>query len=59
MVDEQQKQVIRMDDVEKVYLETRIRNLERKYAKLAQHADLSDMAVEVKDEINNLKAKLQ
>ena len=48
-----------MDDIEKVYLETRIRNLERKYARLVQHADLSDMAVEVKNEINNLKSKLQ
>ena len=59
MVDEQQKQVIRMDDAEKVYLETRIRNLERKYARLTQHADLTDMASEIKTEINNLKSKLQ
>ena len=48
-----------MDDAEKVYLETRIRNLERRYARLVQHADLSDIAVEVKNEINNLKSKLQ
>ena len=48
-----------MDNAEKVYLETRIRNLERKYARLAQHADLTDMAIEVKEEINNLKSKLQ
>ena len=59
MVDEQQKQVIRMDDAEKVYLETRIRNLERKYARLTQHPDLADLAVETKNEINNLKSKLQ
>ncbi len=48
-----------MDDAEKVYLGTRIRNLERKYARLTQHADLSDMAVETKNEINTLKSKLQ
>ena len=59
MVDEQQKQVIRMDDAEKIYMKTRIRNLERKYARLIQHADLTDMAVETKNEINTLKSKLQ
>ena len=59
MVYEQSKQVIRMDDIEKVYLETRVRNLERKYARLTQHADLSDLAVETKNEINTLKSKLQ
>ena len=48
-----------MDDAEKVYLETRIRNLERKYARLTQHPDLADLAVETKNEINNLKSKLQ
>ena len=48
-----------MDDAEKVYMETRIRNLERKYARLIQHADLTDMAVEIKNEINTLKSKLQ
>ena len=51
--------MIRMDDAEKVYLETKIRNLERKYARLTQHADLTDLAVETKNEINNLKSKLQ
>ena len=42
----------------RVLKETRLRNLKRKYAKLIQHADLTDEAIEVKNEIEVLEDKL-
>lgn len=42
----------------RVFKETKLRNLERKYAKLAQHADLIDEAIETKAEIDYLKREL-
>ena len=43
----------------KVFLQTKLRNLKRKHAKLAQHADLTDeytsIGKEIKDVENQLK----
>ena len=44
---------------EKVYLETRLRNLKRKYAKIAAHADLGEQAIELKAEIDGIERELQ
>ena len=38
---------------EKTYLETRLRNLKRKYAHQIQHADLLEETLETKNQINN------
>ena len=43
----------------KVYKETKLRNLERKYAKVIQHPDLGEEAIELKAEIDHLKKQLQ
>lgn len=43
----------------KVLLETRLRNLKRKYAKVCQHADLTDTAIELKHEIEILENELR
>ena len=42
----------------RVLKETRLRNLKRKYAKLIQHADLTDEAFEVQKEISYLEKEL-
>ena len=42
----------------KVYNETKLRNLERKFAKLIQHPDLREEAIEVKAEIDTIKRYL-
>lgn len=55
MVPRKLKQVKKMDSIELVYLKTKLRNLERKYAKMIQHSDLTDIAIELKSEINELK----
>lgn len=48
-----------MDDREyRVYQQTRLRNLKRKYAKVVQHADLTEMAIELKAEIDSIKRDL-
>lgn len=48
-----------MDEKQKkVFIETKIRNLERRYSKLVQHADLTDEALEVKDMIAHLEKQL-
>ena len=41
-----------------VLKETKLRNLERKYAKLVQHDDLTEHAIELKAEIDGLKREL-
>jgi hypothetical protein len=48
-----------MDNIEKVYLETRLRNLERHYAKVVQHPDLLDLSGELKSEIEDIKNQLR
>ena len=44
---------------ERVMKETRLRNLKRKYAKLMQHAELKEEAIEVKAEMDGLERDLQ
>ena len=46
------------DNEYQVYLETRLRNLERRYVKLTQHADLIEEALETKKEIEDTKKEL-
>ena len=48
-----------MKPVDKVYLQTRLRNLERKYAKVAQHAEIIDYCLEIETEIQDIKKELQ
>ena len=43
----------------RVFKETRLRNLQRTYAKLTQHADLVEETLAIKNEINILKNELQ
>ena len=43
---------------EKVFKETRLRNLKRKYSKLIQHADLTPEAEKLQHEITNLENQL-
>ena len=48
-----------MEDREyKVYMEARLRNLKRKYAKLLQHADLVDEAEAIGREIKLVEAQI-
>lgn len=44
---------------EKTLLETRLRNLKRRKAKLLQHASLLDEAIETQKQINQLEHELQ
>ena len=44
---------------EKTLLETRLRNLIRRKAKLLQHASLLDEAIETQKQINQLEHELQ
>lgn len=46
------------DKEQKVLQETRLRNLKRKYARLTQHADLTNEAMKVKNEIDSLENQL-
>lgn len=43
---------------EKVYKQTRLRNLKRKYSRLIQHSDLTYEALHVKTEIDSLENEL-
>ena len=43
---------------EKVYKETRLRNLKRRYAKVIQHHDLFEEAIELKADIDQLEREL-
>ena len=48
-----------MDEKErKVLLQTRLRNLKRRYSKVIQHADLGEEAIELKSKIDGLKREL-
>ena len=48
-----------MNDKErKVLLETRLRNIKRKYARVVQHGDLGELAIELKSEIDGLEREL-
>jgi hypothetical protein len=46
------------DKQQKLFLETRLRNLKRKYAKVRQHADLGEEAIELKSQIDGIEREL-
>ena len=59
MVDGKSKEVILMTDKERqVFLKTKLRNLKRKYAKVRQHADLGEEAIELKSQIDGIEREL-
>ena len=48
-----------MNDIErKVYLQTRLRNLKRKHAKLSTHSELSDEYFEIGRQINEVEEEI-
>ena len=47
-----------MKPEQRVYLQTRLRNLKRKYSKLIQNADLAEEAIELKAEIDGIEREL-
>lgn len=52
--------MIFMEQIElKCLLETRLRNLKRKNAKLAQHAECADEYLEIEDEIQDIEEQLK
>ena len=46
------------NDEHKVFLETRLRNLKRKYAKLLRHSDLIEEAIEIDREIKSIEKQI-
>ena len=42
----------------KVFLQTRLRNLKRKYTKVVQHADFAEEAIELKADIDAIEREL-
>lgn len=59
MVDGKSKEVILMTDKERqLFLRTKLRNLKRKYAKVRQHADLGEEAIELKSQIDGIEREL-
>lgn len=42
----------------KIFLETKLRNLKRKNAKLSQHAEFADEYMEINKEIQDIEAQL-
>ena len=46
------------DKQQKLFLETRLRNLKREYARVIQHADLTEQAIELKAEIDGIEREL-
>lgn len=44
---------------ERVLKETRLRNLKRKYAKITQHPDLTEEAIELKADIDYLAKEIE
>lgn len=48
-----------MEDRErKVLLETRVRNLKRKHAKMIRHSDLIEEAIEIDSEIKSIEKQI-
>ena len=43
----------------KVYLEARLRNLKRRYARVIQHPDQTEHAIELKADIDGIERELQ
>ena len=53
------KQVIKVEvNHRKVLLETRLRNLKRKYAKLSQYSRLVEEVLEIQKEIQSLESEI-
>lgn len=51
--------MIFMNDKETlVFKQTKLRNLKRRYAKIAAHADLGEEAIELKAEIDGIEREL-
>ena len=46
------------DKEKKVLMQTRLRNLKRRYAKMIQHADLLEECIELKAEIDGIEREL-
>jgi hypothetical protein len=42
----------------RIFLETKLRNLRRKYAKMIQHPDLLEECIELKAEIDGIEREL-
>lgn len=42
----------------KIFLQTKLRNLKRKYSKMVQYADLNEEAIELKAEIDGIERDL-
>ena len=45
-------------DEKKTYLKVKLRNLKRKYARIKEHADLAEDAIELKCEIDSIEREL-
>ena len=45
-------------DERKAYMEVRLRNLKRRYARVKEHADLVEEAIELKADIDTLEKEL-
>ena len=45
-------------DEKKAYLKVKLRNLKRKYARIKEHADLAEDAIELKCEIDSIEREL-
>lgn len=46
------------ENEKRTYKQTKLRNLKRKYAKIKQHADLVEEAIELKADIDTLEKEL-
>ena len=46
------------DKERKLLLETRLRNIKRKYAKIIQHPDLAEECIDLKCEIDSIEREL-
>ena len=47
-----------MNQEKRMFLETKLRNLKRQYAKVAVHGDLTDYAIDLKSEITHIEKEL-
>ena len=47
-----------MNPQDRVYLQTKLRNLKRKYAKIVRHSDLAEQAIDLKCEIDSIEREL-
>ena len=47
------------DKEKKVYLQTRLRNIKRKYAKIIQHAEFNEEAIELKAEMDQIEKEIK